>query len=345
MNGEPFPRSSLRGTDFIRMRRFLNILISGESLGYEEAREAITLIATGGANTSQAAAFLMGIQQKGITPDELGGFRQGMLDLAVSLDFEDLEPMDVCGTGGDGKHTFNISTTSAFVAAGAGVKIAKHGNHGVSSAVGSSTVLEFLGVKFTNDKDHLRQKIEQAGICYLHAPLFHPAMKHIGPVRKELGVKTFFNILGPLMNPANVKAQLSGVSDLKTFELYKNLFLAQEGHFAVIHALDGYDEISLTGGFRVWKGEEDKVVQPADWGLPLINPERLSGGSSLEESARILTGILKGEGSPEQVAAVQANAGLAISVSRNVSFEEGLSRAEESIKSGSAYRSLKKLVE
>ena len=327
------------------MRKFLNTLISGEPLSFEEAREAITRMGTGEANPAQAAAFLMGIQQKGITTDELRGFRQGMLELAVTLNFEDLEPMDVCGTGGDGKDTFNISTTSAFVAAGAGVKIAKHGNHGVSSAVGSSTVLEFLGVKFTNDKDYLRQKIEAAGICYLHAPLFHPAMKHIGPIRKELGIKTFFNILGPLMNPAGVKAQISGVSDLKTFELYKDVFSTQEGHFAVIHALDGYDEISLTGAFRVWKKTGDTVVQPADWGLPVVTPEQLSGGETLEESARILIRILKGEGSPEQAAAVQANAGLAISVSRNISFEEGLSLAEESVKSGKAYRAFQKLVE
>lgn len=327
------------------MKKFLNALIGGESLSYEEAREAILQIATGGAHPVQAAAFLMGIQQKGIKAEELRGFREGMLELADTLDFREMEPMDVCGTGGDGKDTFNISTTSAFVAAGAGVKIAKHGNHGVSSAVGSSTVLEFLGVKFTNDKDHLRRKLEQAGICYLHAPLFHPAMKHIGPVRKELGVKTFFNILGPLMNPAEVKTQLSGVSDEKTFELYKNLFSSQEGRFAVIHALDGYDEISLTGGFRVWQGGEDGVIQPADWGLPLVAPERLGGGHTLEESAQILIRILKGEGTPEQTAAVQANAGLAISVSRNIGFEEGLSRAEESVKSGNAYRSFLKLVE
>ena len=327
------------------MRKFLNSLISGESLSFEEARQALTLIATGQAHASQAAAFLMGIQQKGITAEELRGFRQSMLELADSLDFRDLYPMDVCGTGGDGKDTFNISTTCAFVAAGAGVKIAKHGNHGVSSAVGSSTVLEFLGVKFTNDKDHLRRKIEQAGICYLHAPLFHPAMKHIGPVRKELGVKTFFNILGPLMNPANVKAQLSGVSDLKTFELYKEVFSAQEGRFAVIHALDGYDEISLTGGVRIWRNGADAVMQPADAGLAVVAPEKLSGGHTLEESARILVQILKGEGTPEQTAAVNANAGLAISVSRGISFEEGIALAEESLQSGRAFRSLEKLVE
>lgn len=327
------------------MRNILNMLISGESLSFEEARETITRIGRGEAGAAQAAAFLMGIQQKGITTDELGGFRQGMLDLALTLPLDDLEPMDVCGTGGDGKHTFNISTTSAFVAAGAGVKVAKHGNHGVSSAVGSSTVLEFLGIKFTNDKDELRRKIETANICYMHAPLFHPAMKYIGPIRKELGVKTFFNILGPLMNPAEVKVQLSGVADLTTFELYKDLFSRQKGRFAVIHALDGYDEISLTGGFRVWKGEEDGVIQPADWQLPEILPAQLSGGNTLEESARILVQILKGEGSAEQNAVVQANAGLAISVSCDVSFEEGVARAEEALKSGQAYKSFELLRE
>lgn len=327
------------------MRNILNKLIQGESLSFEEARETIARIGRGETGTAQAAAFLMGIQQKGITTDELRGFREGMLDLAVNLGFDDLEPMDVCGTGGDGKHTFNISTTSAFVAAGAGVKVAKHGNHGVSSPVGSSTVLEFLGVKFTADKEYLRRKIETANICYLHAPLFHPAMKHIGPIRKDLGVKTFFNILGPLMNPAGIKAQLSGVADQETFGLYKNLFSGQEGRFAVVHALDGYDEISLTGAFRVWRTGTESVIQPQNWGLPVIQADRLNGGETLGESAEILVRILRGEGTPEQNAVVQANAGVAISVARNLSFEEGVALAEESLKSGSARKSFEKLLE
>lgn len=327
------------------MRKFLSLLVAGESLDYEQALEAITLIGTGEANPSQTSAFLMGIQQKQITADELAGFRQGMLNLTLNLGFEDIDAMDVCGTGGDGKDTFNISTTSAFVAAGAGVKIAKHGNHGVSSAVGSSTVLEFLGVKFTNDKDYLRKKIETAGICYLHAPLFHPAMKAVAPIRKELGIKTFFNILGPLMNPAKVTKQLTGVSDLKTFELYKTLFAKTDGNYAVVHALDGYDEISLTGDFRISFKNSDVIFSPEKVGLLHVNAVDLGGGDTLEDSANILIKILEGKGTPAQENAVMANAGLAISISKNVSFTDGIEIARESLKSGNALKSLKKLVE
>lgn len=327
------------------MRKFLSLLVAGESLNYTQSLEAITLIGTGEANPSQTAAFLMGVQQKGITADELDGFRQGMLNLTLDLGFEDLDAMDVCGTGGDGKDTFNISTTSALVAAGAGVKIAKHGNHGVSSAVGSSTVLEHLGVKFTNDKDHLRRKIESAGICYLHAPLFHPAMKAVAPIRKELGIKTFFNILGPLMNPAKVTKQLTGVSDLKTFELYKALFAKNGTQYAVVYALDGYDEISLTGDFRISFNNEDSIFSPEKVGLMRVKAVDLGGGETLEASAKILMGILNGEGTAAQEQAVLANAGLAISVSKNLNLEEGIAMAKESIDSKRALRSLKILVE
>ncbi|ADQ18156.1 anthranilate phosphoribosyltransferase [Leadbetterella byssophila DSM 17132] len=324
------------------MKRYLNTLIQGGTLTFEEALEALTMIATGNAGTAQAAAFLMGIQQKGITAVELRGFRQGMLNLAVDLHLEDA--MDVCGTGGDGKDTFNISTTSAFIAAGAGVRIAKHGNHGVSSAVGSSTVLEHLGVKFTNDPDHLKRKLDEAGICYMHAPLFHPAMRYIAPVRKDLGVKTFFNILGPLMNPAKVQCQLTGVSDLKTFELYKELFSSQEGRYAVIHALDGYDEVSLTGGFRLWNQSADEIYHPAHLGLPEVQAEDLGGGNTLEDSANILIGILQGKGTEAQTSAVLANAGLAISTYKGISLEEGVGQARESLDSGRAYQSFLALI-
>lgn len=324
------------------MKKFLTTLIGGGTLTHQEAYDAITRIATGDAGTAQAAAFLMGIQQKGITAVELRGFRQGMLDLALQVDLP--EAMDVCGTGGDGKDTFNISTTSAFVAAGAGVRIAKHGNHGVSSAVGSSTVLEYLGVQFTNDADHLRAKLDKAGICYMHAPLFHPAMRYVAPVRKELGVKTFFNILGPLMNPARVECQLTGVSDLKTFELYKELFLHQEGKYAVIHALDGYDEVSLTGSFRLWSGISDDIRTPEDLGLGTVAAEELSGGDSLAASGKILTEILQGRGTEAQNAAVLANAGLAISTYSGVSLQEGVERAAASLKDGKAYQSFLALI-
>lgn len=327
------------------MKRFLRLLLSNESLGFNEAEEAITLIGTGNANPAEVAAFLMGIQQKGITTEELAGFRSGMLRLALDLGFEDIEAIDVCGTGGDGKDTFNISTTSAFVVAGAGIKVAKHGNHGVSSAVGSSTVLEYLGITFTNDKDFLKHKIETAGICYLHAPLFHPAMKYVAAVRKELGIKTFFNILGPLLNPAKVRYQLVGVSDLKTFELFKSLFSVSSGRNAVIHALDGYDEISLTGDFRVSDNQKDVVLSPEVLGFSKLNPASLAGGNTLKESGEILINVLKNNGSSAQNSAVLANAGLAISLALGVSLEEGINNAKESLESGAAFKSLLKLIE
>ena len=327
------------------MRKFLSRLVGGGSLSYEEAREAIHFIATEKANPFQAAAFLMGIQQKGITAEELSGFREEMLSLAIDVSFDGVRAMDVCGTGGDGKNTFNISTTSAFIAAGAGVKIAKHGNHGVSSSVGSSTVLEYLGVKFTNDKNYLGRKIDSAGICYLHAPLFHPAMKAVAGIRKDLGIKTFFNILGPLLNPAKVSDQLTGVFDMKTFELYKSVFERKDGNYAVIHSLDGYDEISMTGDFRVWNSDGDRILNPEKLGLKAVSPDSLSGGDTLEESAKVLIRILRNEGTVAQTTAVLANAGLAIAVYKNIDLTEGLAQARESVESGRAYQSLKKLVE
>ncbi len=326
------------------MKYYLNKLISGESLTKIESEEALIKIGTGEANSAQIASFLMGIQQKGIQVQELVGFRNAMLTLALPLDLSDFDAMDVCGTGGDGKDTFNISTTAAFVVAGAGQKVAKHGNHGVSSAVGSSTVLEYLGVKFSNDSDFLKDKIEKAGICYLHAPLFHPAMRFVGPIRKELGIKTFFNILGPLLNPANVQKQLTGVFDLKTFDLYYELFLQSNVKFGIVHALDGYDEVSLTGDFKFGNRNTIEVLQPNDLGFSESNPESLSGGKSLEDSANIMLNILKNSGSMAQKNAVLANAGLALSVSNSISLEEGLAKALESLESGAAYKCLEGLI-
>lgn len=326
------------------MKTYLSKLLSAQTVSSEEAKNAILKIGSGEINPSQIAAFLMGIQQKGITVDELSGFREGMLELAVGIDLSEFDAMDVCGTGGDGKDTFNISTTSAFVVAGAGQNVAKHGNHGVSSPVGSSTVLEHLGVKFTNDADYLRSKIENAGICYLHAPLFHPAMRFVGPIRKELGIKTFFNILGPLMNPAKVQKQLSGVFDINTFELYKDLFIASGTKFGVVHALDGYDEVSLTGNFRLANNHTDKIINPNEIEMELVDAQELHGGNSLEESAKIMLDILKKQGTKAQTNAVLTNAGIALSIARDISIEEGISQAKESLKSGKALKSLETLV-
>ncbi|UBM57365.1 anthranilate phosphoribosyltransferase [Marinilongibacter aquaticus] len=331
------------------MKTYLQKLTENQSLNQEEAYEALTKIALGEVNTSQTAAFLMGIQQKGITSNELMGFRKAMLEKAEKLDFEEFEAMDVCGTGGDGKDTFNISTTSAFVVAGAGQKVAKHGNHGVSSAVGSSTVLEHLGIKFTNDSDYLRAKMERAGICYLHAPLFHPAMKYVGPVRRELGMKTFFNMLGPMLNPAEVKIQLSGVYDLNVFGLYEQVFREYGGRFGVVFDLAVYDEVSLTGDFMFSShfpsADEGELFSPSAFGFEPIRSEEIHGGETLEDSAKIMWDVLNNKGTKSQTNVVLANAALALGVARNISIETALGQARESLESGKALASLKELID
>ncbi|CAH0997515.1 Anthranilate phosphoribosyltransferase [Emticicia aquatica] len=329
------------------MKQYLNQLLEGLSLTKIHAQEALLKIGHGEVNNSQIAAFLMGIQQKGITVDELEGFREAMLELAVQIDLSDFDAMDIVGTGGDGKDTFNISTTSAFVLAGAGQNIAKHGNHGVSSSVGSSTVLEYLGVKFTNDESYLKQKLETAGICYMHAPLFHPAMKYVGPIRKELGMKTFFNILGPLLNPAKVKKQFSGVYNLSVFDLYAQLFSRTAAKFAIIYDLAGYDEISLTNDFQISThiNTEKTVLSSQSLGFILQQQADIYGGGTIEESAAILLNVLKNEATEAQTNVVLANAGLALSIAKDISPEEGIVQAKESLLSGKALNCLKNLVE
>ncbi|NBA88809.1 anthranilate phosphoribosyltransferase [Emticicia sp. CRIBPO] len=327
------------------MKQYLNQLISHTSLSEDEAKAALLKIGQGEVNPSQMAAFLMGIQAKGVTVDELIGFREAMLELAVIVDLTEFDAMDLCGTGGDGKDTFNISTTASFIVAGAGQKVAKHGNHGVSSSVGSSTVLEYLGVKFSNDQDFLKHKIETAGICYLHAPLFHPAMRHIGPIRKELGIKTFFNMLGPLLNPAKVEKQLTGIYDLSIFDLYHQLFNRSVSQYGILHSLDGYDEISLTGDFKLATNDFNKNYSPSDIGLEVLLQDQLHGGDSLEASAKIMVSILENEGTPAQNAAVLANAGVALSVSRGLDLAEGIALARVSLESGKALESFRRLVE
>ena len=329
------------------MKPYLNQLIDNQNLTTQQAQEALLKIGQGEVNNSQIAAFLMGIQQKGITVDELEGFREAMLSLAVQIDLSDFDAMDIVGTGGDGKDTFNISTTSAFVIAGAGQHIAKHGNHGVSSSVGSSTVLEHLGVKFTNDESYLKQKLETAGICYMHAPLFHPAMKYVAPIRKELGMKTFFNILGPLLNPAKVQKQFSGVYSLRVFDLYAQLFGRTSAKFAIIYDLAGYDEISLTNDFQISShiNKDKSIISPKSLGFDLQQQTDIYGGGTIEESATILINVLKNEATEAQTNVVLANAGFALSIAKDISIEEGIAQAKESILSGKAYLCLKKLTE
>jgi anthranilate phosphoribosyltransferase len=339
------------------MKQYLQKRISGEILSKIEAQEALSIIAKGEANNSQIASFLTTYMIKSITADELEGFRDAMLDLALTVDLSEFSPMDVCGTGGDGKDTFNISTTSSFVVAGAGQRVAKHGNHGVSSSVGSSTVLEYLGVKFTNDESYLKAKIESAGICFLHAPLFHPAMRFVGPIRKELGMKTFFNMLGPILNPAKVKKQVTGVYSPEVLNIYGELFSRQtplsvgEGsgvrlNFGVLYGTDGYDEISLTSDFELITKKGKETISPERLGFTKCKQEDLHGGNNVEESAKILIAILENKGTIAQTEVVMANAATALyCADDDLSLSDAVLMAKESLISGKALNSFKKFVE
>lgn len=327
------------------MKEILNHLFEYKTLTKDEAKAILTDIAQGKYTHVQIASFLTVYMMRSITVAELEGFRDAMLELCLALDLAEYDPMDVCGTGGDGKDTFNISTLASFVVAGAGQHVVKHGNYGVSSACGSSTVMEYLGYTFTNDKDVLRKKIEEAGICFLHAPLFHPAMKYVAPVRKELGVKTFFNMLGPMVNPAFPKKQMVGVFSLELARLYAYLYQQTDKNFVIIHGLDGYDEVSLTGNFKMISNLKEQVLQPEHLGLHKLLPSDLSGGSTVAEAGKIFMDVLQGSGTQPQNEAVIANAAMALyGADPNLTFEDAVATARESLESKKAFVSFKKLL-
>ena len=280
---------------------------------------------------------------RSITLEELEGFREALLELCVAIDLSEFTPIDLCGTGGDGKDTFNISTLSSFITAGAGVKVAKHGNYGVSSGCGSSNVLEHLGIKFSNEEDFLRRCIDQAGICVLHAPLFHPAMKNVAPIRRELGVKTFFNMLGPLVNPAFPKNQLTGVFNLELARLYGYLFQKTDQNFTILYALDGYDEISLTGPARAIRKSGESTINPQDFGVEPLSEKQITGGDTVSSSASIFMSVLDGKGTTAQNNVVSANAAMAIATATDCTPIEGFEKAKISLMSGKAYQAFKTL--
>ena len=328
------------------MKKILNKLFDFQELSGEEAKEVLYQFAGGKVNPAQMAAFLTAYRMRPVTVAELGGFRQALLELCLPVDLGGRDTIDLCGTGGDGKDTFNISTLTSFVVAGAGYAVAKHGNYGVSSACGSSNVMEHLGYRFTNDIDMLRRQLDAAGICFLHAPLFHPAMKAVGPVRRELGVKTFFNMLGPLVNPARPAAQLTGVFSLELGRLYKYILQKEAVRYAIVHSLDGYDEVSLTGPFRCITPERDALLEPEDLGLARLTPEALHGGSTVAEAAGIFMAVLQGKGSPAQESAVLANASLAIQTAASgKSSEQAMEEARKSLRSGKALSAFQSLIE
>ncbi len=327
------------------MKDILNRLINHDLLSKEDARLVLVNIAQGSYNSSQIAAFLTVYMMRSITIEELEGFRDALLELCHAVDLSDFEPIDLCGTGGDGKDTFNISTLASFVTAGAGIHVTKHGNYGVSSKCGSSNVLEFLGVKFSNEPDFLKRSIDKAGICILHAPLFHPAMKNVAPIRRELAVKTFFNMLGPMVNPAFPKSQMVGVFNLELARMYGYLYQNTDKKYTVLHALDGYDEISLTGGTKTISNRSEGMLQPEDFGVSAVRAIDITGGDSIADSASIFMDILQGKGSESQNNVVCANAGMAIATARELSPKEGFDMAQSSLLSGKALKALKSLQE
>ncbi|GAB2484291.1 anthranilate phosphoribosyltransferase [Algoriphagus taiwanensis] len=327
------------------MKEILNQLIAHQTLSQEQAREVLKNIATGGYNTSQIAAFMTVYLMRSITVEELRGFREAMLELCIPVEIDEYDAMDLCGTGGDGKDTFNISTLSSFIVAGAGQNVAKHGNTGVSSICGSSNLLQYFGYQFTNDLDEIRRSLDEAGLCFLHAPLFHPAMKNVAPIRKELGVKTFFNMLGPMVNPSFPRKQLVGVFSLELARLYGYLYQETDGKFSILHALDGYDEISLTGPFKMISNSGEKLYNPETIGLSRLSAESIKGGATVEESAKIFENILKGKGEKAQNQVVIANAAAALVTAREgLSFADAVLEAEEVLLSGKALKVFNGLV-
>ena len=328
------------------MKDILTELINHKTLTRDVAKNTLLEISTGKKNISQVSAFLTIFMMRNITADELEGFRDALLELCIPVDLSDFNTIDLCGTGGDSKDTFNISTTSAFVTAGAGIKVAKHGNYGVSSSCGSSNVLEYLGIKFSNNNSFLKKCVEESGICILHAPLFHPAMKNVAPIRKELGLKTFFNMLGPLVNPSNPNNQMVGVYNLELARLYSSILQKTKKNFSIIHSVDGYDEISLTDDVKLFTNNNEQILRPSSFGFKKIEPNSISGGETVYESAEIFMSILSNSSSKEQKNVVAINSGLAISTATGLSIEDGIKKAKESIESGNAkkvFESLKKI--
>lgn len=326
------------------MKETLNRLIQHQTLSKEESKEVLTGLATGQYNNSQIASFLTIYLMRAIRVEELEGFRDAMLELCIPVDLQGYNAIDVCGTGGDSKNTFNISTISSFIVAGAGINVAKHGNYGVSSVSGSSNVLESLGCKFSNEMDQIKRSIDESGICFMHAPLFHPAMKHVAPIRKELGVKTFFNMLGPMVNPSFPPNQLVGVFSLELARLYGYLYQNTSKNFSIVHSLDGYDEISLTSDFKLISNKTESLISPRDLSFKVLSQESLHGGETVEDSAVIFNAILNNAGTEAQRDAVLSNAGLAISTVEQSSFLVGIEKARESLQSGQALQSFKNFI-
>lgn len=327
------------------MKQILNDLYQQKTLSKTQAKEILIHIAAEKYNDAHLASFMTVFMMRPITVDELSGFREALKELAIKVDLSDFNTIDIVGTGGDGKDTFNISTLTSFIVAGTGQKVAKHGNYSVSSQSGSSDMLESFGYKFTNDENVLKQQLEEANICFLHAPKFHPAMKAVGPTRKALSLKTFFNMLGPLVNPSSPQNQLLGTFNLEVARLY-NYILQEEGsNYGIVHALDGYDEISLTGPFKLFTKQGEQLITPEELGFKNLAQSDVFGGNSVADAAKIFKNIIEGKGTEAQNNVVLTNAAFALKiVDEKKSFETAFEEAKESLFSGKAHQTLNKLV-
>lgn len=328
------------------MKEILKRLFNHETLSQNEAKDLMQCITQGIYSDAQIAALLTVYQMRTITVDELIGFREALLSTRVPIDLEEYHPIDIVGTGGDGKNTFNISTCACFIVAGAGYRVAKHGNYGATSVSGASNVMEQHGVKFTNDTTLLKRSMEGCNMVYMHAPLFNPAMKHVAPVRKALQVRTIFNLLGPLVNPCKPAYQLLGVADLPQMRLYTNTLQKLGIGFAVVNNLDGYDEISLTDEFKVMTNRYETIYKPQDLGFTVARQEELFGGDTPEQAARIFDDVLGNKATPAQTQCVLINASFAIQAMEPMKpIEECVAIARESLESGKALAAFKKFVE
>ena len=328
------------------MKQILNRLFDHQALTRGEAAEVMTNIAAGKYNDSQIAAFISVYLMRSIELEEVIGFRNALLDLAIPMDLSEFDALDIVGTGGDGKNTFNISTCSCFAVAGAGYKVAKHGNYGATSVSGSSNVLEYYGAKFTTNIDVIKRSLENSGFAYLHAPLCNPAMKNVAPVRKNLGVRTFFNVLGPLISPVRPQYQCLGVFSLKMMRLYNYIYQNLGCQYSIVHSLDGYDEISLTDTCKVMSNRGESIYTPEQLGFNTLTQEDLWGGNTVDEAAQIFMNVLENRATVAQRDAVIINSAFAIQTRSSYKpLEQCKAEAAESLLGGHAKNAFVKFVE
>jgi anthranilate phosphoribosyltransferase len=327
------------------MKEILNFLFQHQSLSRSVAKQILLDIGKGVYNDHELSAFITVYLMRTITLEELIGFREALLEMCVKIDFEERKVMDIVGTGGDGKNTFNISTLSCFIVAGAGQPVAKHGSYGASSVSGASNLMETLGYKFKSDADQLKRELDETNMCFLHAPVFHPALKTVAPIRRNLGVRTFFNLLGPMVNPSNPSFQLVGVYNLEVSRFYNYLLQLENRKYAIVHSMDGYDEVSLTSDVKLITAEGESMLSPVQLCGHYITQTEIYGGDSVHTSAELFMRILKGEGTLAQQNVVLANSALALLLTDSYSdYSSAFDAAKESLKSGKALNVLNKLI-